>query len=104
MDDLFAPLAEVLEWRRPERRGEVVVFTGPTGDEFALGDDAIRAAEAEIARRGLLEEYADVLACNIGAYVLPVSHQPPSVDYAALGALITAPPEARVRAMLAVLQ
>ena len=64
-------------------------------------------AEAEIARRGLLGEYAEHVAEELGKKVhgdlMCSSYGDYWLDTDVLGLLITAPPDVRVRAMLRVL-
>lgn len=90
-------------WHAPEGWGETCAeeFEFP---EFATDCNACAEAEAEIARRGLTEQYAIVLAEVLELDYLrrPV----PSLiglDYKAIGRAITASPEQRVKAMLKVL-
>jgi hypothetical protein len=68
----------------------------------------VRAAEAEIARRGLLAEYAKAIEglqepCQRGFYFMDGAAGSEHIDFGTVGAAITAPPDVRVRAMLQVL-
>lgn len=92
-------------------RPAMLIVDAPDDDPRPIPDytgslDACAEAEAEIARRGLGDAYARALCYIVG---IPIAEHEnwydPSVDVEHdLFLLITAPPEARVRAMLRALE
>ncbi len=114
MAKIFTPLAEALGWRVGDDSVMAWMAEIPGADHWPMiGPDAIRAAEAEIGRRGLQGLYANALMRAIdpgsghGIHISAIEVDRYGARYdtgeALAFALITAPPEARVRAMLEVL-
>ncbi len=107
--EAFRPLADALGWRLMSDSGPVYLATSKESDIVATvgQDDAIRTAEAEIARRGLMDKYTEALRAQFPPLWHNNLHDGECacwLDTDVLEALITAPPEARVRAMLEVLK
>ena len=104
----FEPLAEALGWDIDSDSTLVTFATaehaGPPrlSESWPLMDDAVRGAEAEIARRGLSDNYVWAILDVMGVETNIARDELSSTPM--LFALITAPPETRVRAMLAVLE
>lgn len=127
MDDQLLDLIGALGWRVSQRdpasgphvteiyQGEALLERVLSASPRSLRDLAaiwLPYAEAEIARRGLQEQYMESLAAELGgalyadpygAGLMRDSYGDHWLDTEFLWRTFTAPPDARVRAMLAVL-
>jgi hypothetical protein len=125
-EETFRPLAEALGWEI-DTDGTLIAFAtaqkgGPPdlSRGYPLMADAVRAAEAEIARRGLMAKYTAILLTEVRkgsqtfvdynpenpysvemfTYMLPEPIRSDDEAWGVLFAIATAPPEVRARAML----
>lgn len=105
MDDADRALIAALGWRDASNVEGWIWVVNETGDRVIAETyyNFVHEAEAEIARRGLIEQYASAAMELLGVSCYSSTEFVAWANTDEIGLVLTAPPDVRVRAMLAAL-